>query len=567
MANPLSIRNIHDTKDQIRLEQNGNIYCQSLDVTGNALVEGNLIVTGSLTGSGLQPSGDTTGVKDTANLNALVSLAAAGSTINLGPGQFWFSSKIIGRANVTIQGAGIAGETYGNGFTSSTILSAIAGFTDTAVLMLDGSSAPIDKFGLRNIVLDGSSITSGASAGIEAIGQVTGLVWENVTVSKFYGPNIVLAASGSNYPNGTFRNVTSWYSGNSDGWQVAVRDSQLYACMSFGNAGYGWNFTLFSDTTFTLCRAEHNELQGFYANSIVSTGNIIFTACTTDQNNYDGFYLGALTGIGAVQVSGCGFRRDGNNAGSGSSTYSGIVVTDCTSPVTINGTAVQAQAGDSSLGIGPHYGLTVSGSSFVSVNGGYYGYESVHSGGRAFNWDGTGAFTLGGAITIGVNSGGAYPGAVTDYRAGEYMIIKPSNTSVTSNNTPAADPALTTTLPPNSQFAFHMGLFMDGPTSSAAEFQAGMTTPGSATTTWVLFGLQSTAAGSSANLFAQASVLTSSTRTVGLAGIGIQTFAVMDGVIKTTNAGTFALNWAQGVSNGTATTLYANSSLALRQIQ
>jgi hypothetical protein len=514
----------------------------------------------------LLPSGDTTGATDTANIAALLNSIPAGQSARLGPGVFYVSAATSIPSGKGLAGSGAAGQNYTNGNTESSILRPVAGFAGLAVVLIDGSVSGKNDTSLRNLVVDGSGLGGGSTAnGILARGAATNLLWENVTVSKMQAGNIVFA-SGGGTPNGVFRNVGSWYCQASDGWQVNIQDSTFTGCMGFGAAGNGWTLTSIPNTTFTNCRAEHNALRGFYAPGGTFGGNILLTGCSTDQNNQDGLYLNGLTGIGAVQLTGCSFRRDGNNAGAGSTTYSGIAVAGCTVPVTLGNCAVHAQEGDLSAGIGPHFALSMTGSSFVSVDGGYYAHSE--SAGAFFNWDGAGALTLGGGILLGVNSGGAYPGTVTAWRGGRYTVVKPSPTSRASNIVPSADPHLTTTLPPNSTFMFEFWLLADGPASAAAELQAGLTVPAGATTPgWSLMGLVPSAAGVSASLIAQAATTTGGTRVVGTAGTGTITSAIMKGIIVTgPSGGTFALNWAQGVSNVTATTLDAGSMMTLQQV-
>jgi hypothetical protein len=349
------------------------------------------------------------GVHDdtTAIQNAIT--AAAGNIVYFPFGHYLISSKLNCQSGTTFLGLHSFGM-YPSGTTTGPAPTLVlsSGFTGAAAIDLDGSSTALNNIRIEGIVINGSALVSGTTAGIRCNGNVTNTVIREVVVANTPGTGFSLQLAGGATPVTEFERCTAWQTGG-HGFDLYLTDALVTECMAYKNTSNGFNIQKGNDVEFLACRSEHNGFNGFYYYDTTATSTILFKGCTTDQNNQNGIAINAAAGNGPVQISGCSLRRDGNNAGSGSTTYAGIAVSGTTLPVTINGTNVAPQSGDSS-GYGPHYGLSMTTSSTVSVTGGYFGCDST---GKPYNWDGAGTLTISTGILTGVSSGTGNPGVNT----------------------------------------------------------------------------------------------------------------------------------------------------------
>jgi hypothetical protein len=196
---------------------------------------------------------------------------------------------------------------------------------------------------------------------------------ENVLVACTAGDGIYL--SGANPV--VLRQVGVYHAGTGGtghGFNIqGISDSWYTDCLGAGCATSGWNIQGGDNSTWIGCRAEDGQNHGFWFHDTANLfGGISFVGCSTDLDNADGFRLETLSGNGAIQLNGCRFRRDGNYAGSGSTSLAGVTVTGCEIPVLLDGTTVTARQGDNGGADAPYSGLSVTSSSYVSVNGGYF---------------------------------------------------------------------------------------------------------------------------------------------------------------------------------------------------
>jgi hypothetical protein len=150
-----------------------------------------------------------------------------------------------------------------------------------------------------------------------------------------------------------------------------------------------------------------------------------------------------------------------------------------------------------------------------------------------------------------------------------------TNATRTSTITPTADTQLTWSVEANSVYALEGVLFYSGP----GDFLMGWTFPSGTAGTWQGLGNGTTVVSGTAGGGTQQDTTSSwgytvRTETTDLAdnrtygGISSTGFAVqVRATIRTGGtAGTFALQWAQGTSNATATTLFTDSRLTLEKI-
>jgi hypothetical protein len=150
-----------------------------------------------------------------------------------------------------------------------------------------------------------------------------------------------------------------------------------------------------------------------------------------------------------------------------------------------------------------------------------------------------------------------------------------SNATRTSTVTPTSDTQLTWTVDANAVYAIEGVLFYSGP----GDFQMGWTYPSGTAGTWNGLGNGTTVVSGTGGGGTQQDAVSSwgytvRTETTDLAdnrtygGISTTGFAlqVRATIRVSSTAGTFALQWAQGTSNATATTLYTDSRITLEKI-
>ncbi|GAA4059863.1 hypothetical protein [Actinomadura miaoliensis] len=158
------------------------------------------------------------------------------------------------------------------------------------------------------------------------------------------------------------------------------------------------------------------------------------------------------------------------------------------------------------------------------------------------------------------------------------VIVKPSTTGRASTTTLTLDPDLQTTLAPGAQYfvEFHLqaAAVFDGTNGgtggSGGDFRTSWTTPTGASGLKGVMGPSSNAQNNTADrITARMGVHVFNTSIIyaGVRSSNANAFYVHEwGVVTTTNGGTFGLNWAQGVSNATATQLFGNSTMIVRRV-
>jgi hypothetical protein len=142
--------------------------------------------------------------------------------------------------------------------------------------------------------------------------------------------------------------------------------------------------------------------------------------------------------------------------------------------------------------------------------------------------------------------------------AKSFFQIKPADTIVNGNATPANDPHLVTgTLPANSTWTFRAYLKYAS-ASTAADLKITLAYPVGAVGDWVPVGLDAASTAASGSIFMQSTV--NASRNVGALVVGTNAVALMQGVVIIgATAGQVALQWAQGTLTPENTTLFTNS--------
>jgi hypothetical protein len=345
---------------------------------------------------------DPTGAADsTTAIQDAIAACPVGGVVYFPAGSYTVSSPLL------IQNAGtrlLGSHSGNNGFegagSNAAIINAATGFSGDAILDTNGQA----DFSARDLNVHGHNMTSGTTIGINVNG---GALLEDIVVGYTVGTGIKIRSGVT-----VMHQVGVFHAGNStgagSGFDIDEADCWYTNCLSSGHATSGWAISGADNTTFTACRSEDGLLgsgaQGFVLTMTEMYGGISFNQCTTDLNDGNGFVIDGVTGNGCIQLNGCEFRRDGNNDAAGGGGYSGIKVVNTTAPVVIDGTTVTARQGDHGGTDAPVYGLTMTNSTFVSVNGGYL---SSAVGGRPVNWDGTGKLLVTPGLLTATVSGSA----------------------------------------------------------------------------------------------------------------------------------------------------------------
>lgn len=336
-----------------------------------------------------QYGADPTGAADaTSAVQAAITACPVGGVVYFPAGIYTVSSPLlIKNPGTRLLGSHSDNNGFEGGGSNAAIIDAAAGFSGDAIVDSSGQA----DFSMRDLNVHGHNMPSGTTIGINVNG---GGLLEDVLVGYTVGTGIKVR-------NGvvTMRQVGVFHAGNAtgagSGFDIDEADCWYTNCLSSGHATSGWAISGADNTTFTACRAEDGLLgsgaAGFVLTMTGMYGGISFSQCTTDLNDGDGFVINGVTGNGAIQLNGCDIRRDGNNNAAGGGGHSGIRVTGTTVPVIIDGSTVTARQGDHGGTDAPVYGLTMTNSTFVGVNGGYL---SSATGGRPVNWDGHGTLRI-----------------------------------------------------------------------------------------------------------------------------------------------------------------------------
>jgi hypothetical protein len=338
------------------------------------------------------------GVTDDTNaIQQALAAVPVGGVVYFPNGVYEVSSPLA----VTVAGTKLLGDKASTGYSAGganqTVINTASVFTGSAVI----EAASIPDFAMRDLTVHAPT-TTGTTIGVQITGSGSCML-ENVLVARTAGDGIFL--SGANPV--VLRQVGVYHAGAGGvghGFNIqGISDSWYTDCLAAGCATSGWNIQGGDNSTWIGCRAEDGQNYGFWFHDTANLfGGTSFVGCSTDLNSADGFRLQTLSGNGAIQLNGCQFRRDGNNAGQGSATMAGIVVTGCQIPVLLDGTTVTARQGDHGGADAPFFGLRMAASSYVSVNGGYF---SCASAGTPLSWDGAGALPIGpNVLTATVNA-------------------------------------------------------------------------------------------------------------------------------------------------------------------
>jgi hypothetical protein len=331
----------------------------------------------------LAPSGDSTGAKDTLNIQALLNAAPQGGSVRLRAGLFRTNDAVVIPPFVELIGS------HGNRTDNIQVFATIkptASFAGNACIRIKdqeegGYSTQNDGVRIVNLVLDGSALSGGSGIeGIRATGLVHGVVLDRVTTQQF--PSYGVGCHTYTRIDTSVKHPYSWNLWNCVAWQDKDHgfffgnqqtDCTFINCEALGCVGDGFYFVACQNTQVIACRSEFNlngfNIQGSWG-STTASGGILLEGCTTDRNTQHGVRVES-TGNGVHTIS-VQTRRDGRNTNSGGGGFAGLYINACTNPVVVPSVSCYPGVDDDGTGVSsPDYGVYVAGSTWVSVQGGY----------------------------------------------------------------------------------------------------------------------------------------------------------------------------------------------------
>jgi hypothetical protein len=326
----------------------------------------------------LPPSGDTTGATDTANVQATLNTATAGTEVLMAPGHWYWNTTITIPAGVWLvmaQGYRAAGSK----------ISMTAGFTGTSAVAF----APATPCGgVRGLVLDGSALPAGAVDGIACTGACKFGSIIGCNIGHFTGHGISITVSGGNPDGWHLREISCHDNAGSGVWWDYAVDGQMDT-FHLDHNNVGLSLGTMNNITFSHGKCQQNTLYGYGLTGGFVKSNATFTACLSENNGQDGWHMNVTTGggQGALSLMGCSTRDDGTSGTSGSG-YSGFWLNSKNVDLTLTGCSNYVTASAA----GPDYGLTLAGClGNTAILGGTYGgaVAAYHDGGGntgALHW-------------------------------------------------------------------------------------------------------------------------------------------------------------------------------------
>lgn len=264
------------------------------------------------------------------SLTLALKRAASGSTIVLAPGTYAVAAKLIGKSNITIQGAADGS-------------SIIAPSSGNALLVQSSSNVTIN-----NVAFHAPSV---GGAGIIVLGSSVNL--NNVATSNTYGYGLVASSYGG---EGSSVNVAgSQFNGsqNADGFHLTAGASANITGSTFANNGGS---------------------PGSDSNGIGLDGG---SSATIADSTFSGNALDGLLAVGNAQVTITGSTFTGSRMGSGLQLNDSSTATIANSTFNGNGTASGVTQASNGLVMSGSSQATITGSQFNdNTNGGLVASDS-----------------------------------------------------------------------------------------------------------------------------------------------------------------------------------------------
>lgn len=169
---------------------------------------------------------------------------------------------------------------------------------------------------------------------------------------------------------------------------------------------------------------------------------------------------------------------------------------------------------------------------------------------------GTGALTLTGALTV--------TGNLTVSGLGQRLWAhKAADTARTTQT--GDDPDLTFAVAANAVYKVHGALRVNTTDATNADINVDWTVPAGAGGFWVGIGQPTSASGTDGTVRTQGSTIDASRSYGAIASAGNELAVVIDAILITTNAGTYALNWSRTGASGTLTLMQGSYLELIRE--
>jgi len=316
----------------------------------------------------LSPSGDTTGVADTAAVSAALASAAPGSSVQLGPGD-WFTSAPL-QIPSGVELAGVKGGI--NGATSKapvgSVIHPVAAFSAPGGVLSLGPDAVIGAR-IRDLAIVSDLGSPADVDGIACHGNVNGLEVTHVSVALVTGHGLAFYTDSAGLDgDGLWLSRCMFQSTGKSGVYRPTGDANIHnvhvqlAGQAGGDDGHGFFTTPSSsgNTVYVGCRADLCAGSGWLIDHKGSFGDATkLVGCSTERNSQDGVLITNSSAAGTawrgpVIISGCCFEGDGMGGGAGGE-FAGIRV-EGRNRVFIDGTMVVVNTLDIKAGA-PKYAL------------------------------------------------------------------------------------------------------------------------------------------------------------------------------------------------------------------
>ena len=320
---------------------------------------------------------------DTTALQSALAAAVSGQTVYLPAGVYIITAPLTIPTGVTLRGSGSINPSDAGDV--GAVIKPSGSFVGTQVLYLTDVGAVTTYGGsVIDLAIDGVNLTVTAD-GIRGHGPVRETVIRGVSISNVtgWGVNTTIdsGATGVQWPFQWDVSHMMLDSCGAGGLSLTSMTDATFAdvyvlfCGQGSVKGPGWLITWAGNSTFSQCRAEWCGTNGWHLTGAwwtgAGSGGMTMTACSTDRNEQHGVLIDA-SGNGPLILDGLMLRRDGRNANTGGGSYSGLQITNAAIPVVIGTVSVYPGVDDTGSGTNsPQYGVSVSGSTAVSITAGY----------------------------------------------------------------------------------------------------------------------------------------------------------------------------------------------------
>jgi hypothetical protein len=319
----------------------------------------------------LSPSGDVTGTADTAAVSAALASAAPGSSVQLGPGD-WFTSGPL-QIPTGVELAGVKGGINGasSKAPAGTVIHPVAAFSAPGGVLSLGPDVVIGAR-VRDLAIVNDLGSPADVDGIACHGNVNGLEVTHVSVALVTGHGVAFYQDSAGVDgDGLWMSRCMFQSTGKSGVYRPAGDANLHnvhvqlagqVAGTGGTDGHGF-FTMpgsSGNTVYVGCRADLCAGSGWFLDHKGSFGDATkLIGCSTERNSQDGVRITNSSADGTgwrspVIISGCCFEGDGMGGGEGGE-FAGIRVQG-RNRVFIDGTAVVVNTLDTKAGA-PKYAL------------------------------------------------------------------------------------------------------------------------------------------------------------------------------------------------------------------